>query len=64
MGFHQLCVRIHGTIARIEFMPEEFSAFMKEEIRMKVYREFKNYGFTYVTLDLGGYQTGSMNKTL
>ena len=64
MGFHQLRVRIHGTIARIELMPEEFSAFMKEKIRMKVYREFKNYGFTYVTLDIMGYRTGSMNETL
>lgn len=64
LGFHQLRVRIHGTIARIELDPEEFSALMEETVRRRVYEEFKKIGFSYVTLDLLGYRTGSMNETL
>ena len=64
LGFHQLRVRIHDTIARIELEPVEFAHFMKEEIRQQVYTEFKKIGFSYVTLDVMGYRTGSMNETL
>ena len=64
LGFHQLRVRIHGSIARIELNPTEFSGFMKENIRSEVYTKLKEYGFTYVTLDILGYRTGSMNETL
>ncbi|MBR1865956.1 MAG: ATP-dependent sacrificial sulfur transferase LarE [Lachnospiraceae bacterium] len=64
LGFHQLRVRIHGTMARIELQPEEFDAFMKKEIREQVVKRLKEYGFSYVALDLQGYRTGSMNETL
>lgn len=64
LGFHQLRVRIHGDVARIEIEPKEFDAFMKPEVREEVYRKFKEYGFSYVALDLMGYRTGSMNETL
>lgn len=64
LGFEQVRVRIHGTIARIELMPEEFPQIMKDDIRLKVYEELKTFGFTYVALDLLGYRTGSMNETL
>ncbi len=64
LGFHQLRVRIHDTIARIELDPSEFGAFMEEKNRLQVYRELKKIGFTYVTLDVLGYRTGSMNETL
>lgn len=68
MGFHQVRVRIHGqdpgTIARIEILPEEFSDFVQDACRSRVYAFFKDLGFSYVTLDLGGYRTGSMNETL
>lgn len=64
MGFHQLRVRIHGDVARIELLPEEFPKFMAEDVRTEVYRRFKEYGFTYVSLDVIGYRTGSMNETL
>ncbi|MBR1691695.1 MAG: ATP-dependent sacrificial sulfur transferase LarE [Lachnospiraceae bacterium] len=63
-GFHQVRVRIHGTIARIEILPEEFEKLMQEEIRSEIMEKFKKYGFTYVTLDLQGYRMGSMNETL
>ena len=64
MGFHQVRVRIHGTIARIEVLPEEFPKLIREENRLKITAAFKSYGFTYVTMDLGGYRTGSMNEVL
>lgn len=64
MGFHQLRVRIHGDIARIELIPEEFPKFMEEATRLTVYEKFKEYGFSYVALDVLGYRTGSMNETL
>lgn len=64
LGFHQVRVRIHGTIARIELLPEEFSKLLAEDVRTNVYLQLKSYGFTYVTLDLLGYRTGSMNETL
>ena len=64
MGFHQLRVRIHGNVARIELDPSEFGKFMEEDVRTKVYDTFKQTGFAYVALDIKGYRTGSMNETL
>jgi uncharacterized protein len=64
LGFHQLRVRIHGKLARIEVEPEELGRLMEEETRTKIYDALKSYGFSYVTLDLKGYRTGSMNETL
>ncbi len=61
-GFRQVRVRIHGKIARIEILPEEFEKLLA--IRENVYRQLRLFGFSYVTLDLLGYRTGSMNETL
>lgn len=63
-GFAQMRVRIHGTIARIEVMPEDFPKIMQPGIREDIVTKFKEYGFTYVTLDLQGYRTGSMNEAI
>ncbi len=62
LGFHQLRVRIHDRLARIEVMPEEFPALLEK--REAVTEAFRSYGFAYVTMDLQGYRTGSMNETL
>ncbi|MCD7981118.1 MAG: TIGR00268 family protein, partial [Clostridiales bacterium] len=64
LGFHQVRVRIHGTIARIEIEPAEFDKLLAGEIREQVYNQLKSFGFSYVTMDLMGYRTGSMNETL
>ncbi|MCD7918885.1 MAG: ATP-dependent sacrificial sulfur transferase LarE [Clostridiales bacterium] len=64
LGFQQVRVRIHGNIARIELMPQEFEKLIQEDVRKTVYADFKSFGFSYVTLDLIGYRTGSMNETL
>jgi len=61
-GFKQVRVRIHGTIARIETLPEDLPKII--EMAQQLSHELKSYGFTYVTLDLSGYRTGSMNETL
>lgn len=64
LGFHQVRVRIHGLIARIEVLPEELEKIVNQEVRGLIVSKFKEYGFTYITLDLAGYRTGSMNETL
>ena len=62
LGFYQVRVRIHKNMARIEVMPEEFEKILKH--REQIVKELKTFGFSYVTLDLIGYRTGSMNETL
>ncbi len=62
LGFKQVRVRIHGSMARIEIARDEFSKMM--EVCDNVYDYLKKLGFTYVSLDLKGYRTGSMNETL
>lgn len=64
MSFSQMRVRIHGQMARIEVLPEEFELLMKKENRENIVKNFRQYGFTYVTMDLSGYRMGSMNETL
>jgi uncharacterized protein len=64
LGFHQVRVRIHGMMARIEVLPEELTRIVQPEIRTQITESFKSYGFTYMTLDLEGYRTGSMNETI
>ena len=64
-GFNQFRVRIHGdNVARIELQPQDFPRMLDEEFRIRIYDTFKTYGFAYVSLDLKGYRTGSMNETL
>lgn len=63
-GFHQVRVRIHGMIARIEVLPEEIEKLAEEKVRINVTEKLKSYGFQYITVDLAGYRTGSMNETL
>ena len=63
-GFHQVRVRIHGLLARIEILPEEFPKLLEKNVREDIAKKFKEYGFTYVTMDILGYRMGSMNETL
>ena len=64
LGFRQVRVRIHDKLARIEVLPEEIERVTQPDIRKKINDGFREYGFAYVTLDLAGYRTGSMNETL
>lgn len=63
-GFGQLRVRIHGTLARIEVPVADFSRILQEDIRIEITEKFVEYGFSYVTFDLQGYQMGSMHRTI
>ena len=58
-GFNQLRVRVHGNIARIEILPEEFDKIIK--MHSEISTRLKDLGFDYVTLDLQGFRSGSMN---
>ena len=64
LGFSQLRVRYHGDIVRIELPPADIERFMEPGLRAEAIDGFKDIGFTYVTLDLEGYRTGSMNEVL
>lgn len=64
LGFRQVRVRHHGDIARIEVAPEEREKIFSLELMDKIAEELKRIGFKYVTLDLAGYRTGSMNEVL
>lgn len=63
-GFIQNRVRVQGRTARIEVPAAEFPKLMENEVRERLERELKNMGFSYVTLDLAGYRSGSMNEIL
>ncbi|HEY8463760.1 MAG TPA: ATP-dependent sacrificial sulfur transferase LarE [Bacillota bacterium] len=63
-GFTQVRVRYHGTVARIEILPAEFDRLRETVDRLEINNYLKELGFKYVTLDLQGYRTGSMNETL
>lgn len=64
LGFHQVRVRIHGMLARIEVSPEELAKLIDPAVREQITKNLKEFGFTYVTMDLLGYRTGSMNEIL
>ncbi len=63
-GFNQVRVRIHDKIARIEILPTDFERLIKPDLREEIVDNFKKYGFDYISLDLQGYRTGSMNEAL
>lgn len=62
LGFKQFRVRIHSNIARIEVLPYEFEKLLNS--KNLVVSQLKKFGFQYVTMDLTGYRTGSMNETI
>ena len=64
LGFHQVRVRIHGKLARIEVLPGELQRLTEPALREEITSKFREFGFLYVTMDLEGYRTGSMNETL
>ena len=63
-GFKQVRVRHHGQIARIEVESEEIERLLDPDFRRTLAVRLKSYGYSYVTVDLEGYRTGSMNETL
>jgi uncharacterized protein len=61
-GFSQLRVRLHGTIARIEVHKEEMGRILDQQDAITTH--LRSLGFSYITLDLEGYRTGSMDEVL
>jgi uncharacterized protein len=64
LGLIQFRVRHHETIARIEVLTEDIHILTNSPAREELTAKFKEIGFTYVTLDLEGYRSGSMNEVL
>ena len=64
LGFRQFRVRHHGEIVRIEIAREELPRALTSEMARDLTAIFKNLGFAFVTLDLEGFRSGSMNQLL
>jgi uncharacterized protein len=61
-GLRVFRVRHHDKIARIEVMPDDMLRLAQEPLRSELVTHFKALGYTYVTLDLAGFRSGSMNE--
>ena len=64
LGLRRFRVRHHEAIARIEVEPEDMALFLQPEVREKLVVDMRALGYLYVTLDLAGFQTGSLNAAL
>ena len=64
LGFAQVRVRHYGDTCRIEVLPEKISALAAPAVGKKVAERLKKLGYKYITIDIQGYRTGSMNETL
>ncbi len=64
LGLRQLRVRHHGKTARIEVPEEDLAALIVPETRNEVVKRLRKIGYAYVTLDLAGYRSGSLNEVL
>lgn len=64
LGFTQFRVRHHDGLARIELITEEMSLLISNELRSSIYNVLKKLGFNYVTVDLLGYRSGSLNEVV
>lgn len=64
LGFHQVRVRDHGDVARVEVEVEEWERFNDHRLREMVHIGMKNLGYKYSALDIKGYRPGSMNEKL
>ena len=64
LGIKQVRVRCHNKLAKIEVGEKDLLFLMEEDLRKKIISKLKQLGFIYITLDLQGYRTGSMNEEL
>jgi len=61
MGFRQCRVRVHDDLVRVEVEPEDLARLTSAEIRVRIVEALHELGYRYVTLDLEGFRSGSMN---
>ncbi|MBN2804987.1 MAG: ATP-dependent sacrificial sulfur transferase LarE [Deltaproteobacteria bacterium] len=64
MGFKQLRVRDYEELCRVEFLENDIPVVLEKERREAIVKSLKNRGYKFVTLDLEGFRTGSMNEIL
>jgi len=64
LGFRHMRVRHHDSLARLEFAPDELARALAPEVRAILVAEIKKVGYRFVTIDLEGYRTGSLNEVL
>ena len=64
LGFRQVRVRHHGPVARIELDAEDIARALADPVRVQIVDGLKSVGYSYVTLDLAGFRSGSMNEVL
>ena len=64
LGFVEFRVRHHDSMARIEVPPSQIARIISEPVRSKVVEQLKSLGFQFVTLDLQGFRSGSLNESL
>jgi len=64
LGLMEFRVRHHDTIARIEVNPQDIEKVTTEPVRLKIVKKLKSLGFKFVTIDLQGFRSGSLNEPL
>jgi uncharacterized protein len=64
LGFREMRVRHHESVARLEFSPQELERALEPAMREELVRAFKALGYRFVTIDLEGYRMGSLNEAL
>jgi uncharacterized protein len=64
LGFREFRVRFHGDLARIEVAQGEIDRLLQKPLRQAIVTKFKETGFAYVSLDLQGFRSGSLNETI
>ena len=64
LGFEQVRVRHHGPVARIEVEPQDIHRLIAKEVNREIAKHFRSIGYTYTTVDLEGFRSGSMNEIL
>ena len=64
LGFSPLRVRSHEKMARIEIEPGQFEKLLDDKLQGEIVSRLKGLGYTYVTLDMAGFRSGSMNEVL
>jgi len=64
LGMSTVRVRVHGDIARIEVPEQDMPAILEQDIRGRITEAFRSLGFTFISLDLEGFRSGNMNRSL
>lgn len=64
LGFSAVRVRHHGSVARVELRESEISLAAEESIRRAIVKHLRELGYIYVTLDMDGFRSGSLNESL